>query len=267
MLSMFGFIKQELKAMGKLPAKYEDPVAITAPSMESCWLYADALNNTGTLENPAHSSAPSKWVNLATASNSGLSSVAPLVQVGSPTWSDDCVYLPRGSRYSVSKFSASEFTVEAVFRSPAVIDPSLSLGTQIIFGNQYNLSVGYGFSLFQTSDGELGFNYYNANGNHRITLETPGLGSIYYVCATFDSAKAFITSSVDPENPAEGVGGSIKYTSGFNAAIGSHGRTDGGLGTEDQASPYIYSIRVYKRALSKEEIAKNMAYEKYRYKF
>lgn len=263
MLTMSGFLKKELYAQDKLPLKYCD--VPDSPITDKCFIYVDAINNTGN----GHSNSATTWKNLMGGTNG--------TKVGTVSWQDDALVLnykssgANGFRFMAN--NASAITMEAVFELAAY--PFHEAGNGLYESSILSCAQTGGASAY------IAGNFHNSlisgcissiapgSADHFITGSNPcPLNKKIYVAFTADQSESTAMSSLNSvyfKSPCK-----LKYTYstpwsvGFNPNPNSPYYSTKGWG---QLVGKVHSIRVHSRPLSKDEIRKNMLYERNRYNF
>ena len=264
MLHISSFIKNDLDRQGKLPAKWH-PELPDSPITDKCFIYVDAINNTGS----GHSNSATSWKNLMGGTNG--------TKVGTVSWQDDALVLTRSSstangfRFMVN--NASAITMEAVFELAAyplyeagnglwegsILSCAQSGGANISCAGAHHNSL-IACCVSSTASGSV---------NHFITGSNAcPLNKKIYVAFTADQSEATAMSSLNSvyfKSPCK-----LKYTYntpwsvGFNPNPNSPYYSTKGWG---QLVGKVYSVRVHSRVLTPDEIRKNMLYERNRYNF
>ena len=249
MLGLYGLIRKELYTQDKLPLKYCD--VPDSPVLDKCFLYVDAINNTGN----GHSNSATTWKNLMGGTNG--------TKVGSPKWEDDALVLSSAFQgFYFMKSTPASLTLEAVFDST-----DASQAGKII----NNIESG-GCAIY-ASPVQVGACVYNGSAyinNSPLDIKPKK----HYAAYTIDSSKSkavlysdsFLTKSELSSRFVHPSSSKLPpWTIGYNAYYQSpwyYNGTD-----KEQFIGKIHSIRVHSRALSEDEIRKNMLYERNRYNF
>ena len=250
MIGLYGIIKKDLDRQGKLPVKYYDEIP-SSPVTSGCILYADALNNNG----GSHSNNPSKWIPIIGSTRG--------TKVGSPIWHDDCLECTNEGYYFQKLTSVSEFTYEAVF--------------QLLTDNTYRLlsdTQDNGASLYSITQ-PLSFGAWNKSINDYYVvanLSKPRsyyVGKKCYVCGRVGSEGIKLYNSITNSTVHNAEVTSCDSRGSVPFAIGYEPTTNGNIQTTTvyKANLYVYSVRVYNRSITDEEMKQNMLYDRARYNF
>ena len=182
-----------------------------------------------------------------------------------------CLQTTAGGFYHPHNIGTSgPVTIEAVFKINAyptgnglsyVAGVMANGGTSICY-SPYELVADTWDTNYQVN-GTTTTCYLDATGR-RSNIRVPKLGELTYVCLTADSVKTTLTTSSGQywECPCK--------LGGFNATPFAMGYNPNGSGAREEgcdAKMNLYEVRLYNRALSKEEIAHNMKYAKTKYNF
>ena len=251
MLGLFGLIKKNLDMQNKLPAKYYDEIP-SSPVTSGCILYVDAINNTGS----GHSNSATTWTPI-------IGSTAG-TKVGSPIWHDDCVELDvNGFYFQKLTSNPSAVTYECVVK---LVDAE---ATYIVSNIQ---SGGGGLYLRGDANPVLGFCADSSSGALFYKENMPAsacVGKMLYLCGRADGTSIKFYDSLSNMTltaPAVGLTGytNAPFVVGYNP--GNSGAPDSSADLYP-GKKYLYSARVYNRALTDEEMKQNMLYDKARFNF
>ena len=233
------------KGQGRRVSAYSD--TINGYISDGLVLWYDGINNNGNSNNISNYSATT-WKNLANSSYSGTLK-------NSPTWYNNYLSFNGTNNWvSIAQMNYSTTTQEVVTKKA-----SGTGSNEYIVGNQQNMGNG----ILYSKDGYIMSDYY-INGSFR-NINAP------YTLNKINSNSV----SYDENNLNTYSNGTIANSLSISGTISAPtGNTLMALGVNPYGSTYdagtffkgnIYSVRIYNRALTKEEIAHNYNYDKQRF--
>ena len=208
---------------------------------EGLILHYDAINNTG----DGHSSSATTWKDLSGNGNDGT--------ITGGTWSSQSLRFTSSSENGGVK-TKSNFplnfqnnTFNLVFNLSSVSD------VEALFGARNS-----------SSDGFMFFNY---RTNNNIRKDTKGSGTRAKVGERLSAnTKYNLTLTLENGTSKLYLNGTLAYTSSYTPASISFPLTIFNAGGRSNALGTIYSVKVYDRALTEEEVKRNYQIDEERYK-
>ena len=206
-------------------------------------LYYDAKNNLG----DSHSTETQEWKNLATDSNNGILN-------GNPTWNNESLYFDGTDDYidcgQINLENNHSFTYECT------ISYTDSQKSKTIVG-AYGLRDGSSLGIDDNSSDYLKFHLNNYSLQRINSTKTLNDGKVHNIIATYKNDKLilYIDGKLD---------GSLYVPKGL-----TYSNLNVNIGRWIVGQQYykgnIYSVKVYNKYLTKDEIIKDFQYEKNRY--
>ena len=270
MLGLYGLVKRDLELKGILPDKFKEPSKIPPVIQDSCFLYVDAINNTGN----GHNNNATSWKNLMETPD--IPEMQLGTKYGSPTWKDNACVLPGSSGWYFGKNRIEgELTMEFCGKFSAT--NYYNTAATLVSCYDYSITKPYGACLRADwdSNSNLGFFssvYYTPDMVNVTTGMKPKVDQKFYFVASCKRGKYFIRlyrSDVEGYVEKSGATCEPNFLAGAPWSIGYHPTSsDSPLASERfffQGD--VYSARVHTRALTGDEIHQNALHEMSRYEF
>ena len=221
-----------------------------------CVFYLDAINNTG----KGHSNSISTWKNLAGSTDARV--------FRNITWADDHVRIQKGG-YILQALTSSSFTVELVFslNELSITDPDTVSG--YLLSNVQSGGFGLQYNNADTNSFE-GNVYLGSTYLYAKVPVTPAINRKYFMAANYDAVNKKFSVSINNKYTNSRSATATYKTSSAPVVLGYNPTSTGGLPTnlQQMIDDYnVYSVRMYTRSLSQEELDQNLLYDKARYNF
>lgn len=203
-------------------------------------LWYDAYANTGATRNRTTTT----WKNLASKSYDGT--------VNGATWDHNSLWFDgSASHVMIAEINPEQLTMEVVYKKP-----SFKSESENILSNMQN----GGFAMVVTTEQKIRGQYYISGGYRAGSSYTIDLNKIQSFTSSYDLnyINSYIGGSLAEKFPYSGTIGAPGNSTYFAIGTNPTGSSAGGAYYLGQ----IYSVRLYNRALTDEEVKHNYLYDK-----